>query len=81
MSETISPTISSRLRVAAGSDGRSDYGPTAMHQRAFEIATDEFATIEPQLRRLLETELPALETKFEDAGVPWTPGRPLPQVN
>jgi hypothetical protein len=78
MGEARSPTVSSRLRVASGSDGQSDYGPTAMHRRAFEIATDEFAVIQSELRQLLEVELPALEEKMEAAGVPWTPGRALP---
>ena len=59
-------------------DGQSDYGPTATHRRAFEIAAAEFAEIEPQLRELLDVDLPALEAKMEAAGVPWTPGRPLP---
>ncbi len=79
--EPTTPSISRRLRVAGGTDGRSDYGPTAMHQRAFEIAEEQFAAIEPKLRQILETALPGLEGKFDDAGVPWTPGRPLPSVN
>jgi hypothetical protein len=72
------PTVSGRLRVASMSDGQSDYGPTATHRRAFEIAAAEFAVLEPQLRQLLEVDLPTLEEAMEAAGVPWTPGRPLP---
>ncbi len=41
---------------------------------------EEFAQIEPALRQLLETDLPALEEKMEAAGVPWTSGRPLPAI-
>ena len=80
MGEPRVPTVSGRLRVASRTNGQSDYGPTATHRRAFEIATEEFARIEVQLRQLLEVELPALEAKMEEAGVPWTPGRPLPAV-
>jgi photosystem II stability/assembly factor-like uncharacterized protein len=80
LGEPRSPTVAGRLRVATMTDGQSDYGPTATHRRAFEIATEEFAEIEPELRKLLEVDLPALETKMEAAGVPWTPGRPLPEV-
>jgi photosystem II stability/assembly factor-like uncharacterized protein len=80
MGEASSPTISRRLRTASSSDGRSDYGPTAMHRRNFEIASQEFAALEPKMRRLLEVDLPALESKMEEAGVPWSPGRPLPEV-
>jgi len=81
LGEPRSPTVAGRLRVATMTDGQSDYGPTATHRRAFEIAAEEFGTIEPELRRLLETDLPALEAKMEAAGVPWTPGRPLPEVD
>ena len=80
MGEASSPTISSRLRTASASDGRSDYGPTAMHRRAFEIAGEEFDELEPKIRQLLEVDLPALEAKMEEAGVPWSPGRPLPEA-
>ncbi|MCG6947422.1 MAG: glycosyl hydrolase [Acidobacteria bacterium] len=75
------PTVSGRLRVAAMTDGQSDYGPTMTHQRAFEIARDEYATIEPQLRQVLEVDIPAVEARMEAAGVPWTPGRSLPTIH
>jgi photosystem II stability/assembly factor-like uncharacterized protein len=80
MGEPRSPTVAGRLRVASTTNGQSDYGPTATHRRAFEIATEEFAQIEPALRQLLEADLPALEEKMEAAGVPWTSGRPLPAI-
>jgi len=80
LSEPRVPTVAGRLRVAAMSDGQSDYGPTATHRRAFEIAAAEFATLEPRLRQLLDVDLPALEAEMEASGVPWTPGRPLPVV-
>ena len=61
-------------------DGQSDYGPTATHRRALEIAAAEFGDIETRLRTLIDVDLPALETRMEAAGVPWTPGRPLPEM-
>ncbi|MGD8439806.1 MAG: glycosyl hydrolase [Holophagae bacterium] len=73
------PTIAQRLRMAGASDGQSDYGPTATHRRQLEIAEQEYAALLPQLRQLLEVDLPALEAKLEAAGAPWTPGRPLPE--
>ena len=73
------PNVSRRLRVAAISDGQSDYGPTPTHRRAFEIAATEFAEILPELKQLLEVDLPALEAEMEAAKVPWSPGRPLPE--
>ncbi len=81
MGEVHPPTIAGRLRNAAMTDGLSDYGPTATHRRSLEIAASEFAELEPRLRRVLETDMPALEAKLEAAGAPWTPGRPLPEVD
>jgi photosystem II stability/assembly factor-like uncharacterized protein len=75
------PNIARRLRVASTSDGMSDYGPTPHHRRQLEIAETELAAILPQLTRVLEVEIPALEAKMEAARVPWSPGRPLPEVN
>ncbi|MBD3853003.1 MAG: glycosyl hydrolase, partial [Acidobacteria bacterium] len=74
------PTVSRRLRVASMGGSMSDYGPTATHRRSFEIARQEFGEIEVGLRQLIDVDLPALEAKMEAAGVPWSPGRPLPQV-
>jgi photosystem II stability/assembly factor-like uncharacterized protein len=73
------PNIARRLRVATITDGQSDYGPTATHRRSYEIAAVEFEAMLPELHRILEVELPALEAKMEAAGVPWSPGRPLPE--
>jgi len=80
MGEPSVPTVAWRLRVASFTDGQSDYGPTATHRRALEIAAEEFGYIDSGLRQLVDVDLPALETRMEAAGVPWTPGRPLPEV-
>ena len=74
------PNVARRLQVASISDGQSDYGPTATHRRQLEIARQEFARIEPELRKLLEVDLVALKARMEEAGVPWTAGRPLPEA-
>jgi hypothetical protein len=75
------PNVSRRLRVAGFNDGQSDYGPTATHRRQLEIAQTEFSQILPELKQLLEVDLPELEARMEDARVPWSPGRPLPTLN
>jgi hypothetical protein len=46
-----------------------------------EIGRADFARIEVELRQLIDADLPALEAKMETAGVPWTPGRPVPEVD
>jgi len=32
----------------------------------------------PELRKMLEDDLPQLQKKLSRAGVPWTSGRPIP---
>ena len=49
--------------------------PTGTQKEAYAIASKEFAGELTKLRRLTETDLPALEKKLEGFGAPWTPGR------
>ena len=78
MGEPQVPSIAGRLRVVTMGDRLSTYGPTLTHRRSFEIAAEAFRNIRDGLEALLEVDLPALEEKMEAAGVPWTPGRPIP---
>jgi chromosome segregation ATPase len=71
-------SISNRLRVARFGAGASLYGPTAMHREVYSIAKREFAELKRELDQLVETELPVLERRLEEAGLPWTPGRGVP---
>ncbi len=58
----------------------STYGPTPTHRRSLEIAEQEFAGVRERLNTVLEQRLPAFEQKLEQAGAPWTPGRPVPPL-
>ena len=71
-------SIRRRLRVAVAGNEVSSYGPTPTHRRSLEIATEQFAEVRAELDRLLELELPALQSRLDAAGVPWTPGRGVP---
>jgi len=76
--ELQSPTVGQRMFVAMIGTGRSTYGPTPTHRRSLEIAETQFATIRDELNRLVEEQIPALETELLDAGAPWTPGGAIP---
>ena len=54
--------------------------PTPTHRRSLESAEQELAGVRERLRALIEERLPALERQLDEAGAPWTPGRPLPGV-
>jgi hypothetical protein len=57
---------------------RSTYGPLATHERMVEIAEAEFEPVKTAIRRIGDTDLPALRRGLDEAGVPWTPGRGVP---
>ena len=76
--EAVPATVLRRLEVIKMGNRFSTYGPTPTHRRSLEIAQAEFAPLLQGLQQLLEIDLPAFEARIEDAGVPWTPGRPLP---
>ena len=71
-------SVSRRIEVAQMGTAFSSYGPTPTHERSLEIAEQAFASIKTALKRIYETELPALRKAMDDAGVPWTPGRGVP---
>jgi photosystem II stability/assembly factor-like uncharacterized protein len=78
-SEPAMPSIVARIdQIIRGFWGTTS-APTQTHRRNYEIASEEFSDILDELRRLIETDLAALEAKLEAAGAPWTPGRGLPE--
>ena len=73
-------SIKRRIHEDLTANQVSTYGPTANHRRSLEIATEQFAEVRAELDRLLRHELPALQSRLDAAGVPWTPGRGVPGV-
>ncbi len=72
-------SVKRRLAVAVQGTLYSTYGPTATHLRSMDIAAEKFAGVRAGLARVQGTDLPALRAKLDAAGVPWTPGRGVPQ--
>jgi hypothetical protein len=56
----------------------STYGPTGTHRQQLEIAQSQFDAALPDLRRLSEEDVPALQARFDAAGIRWTTGRRAP---
>jgi photosystem II stability/assembly factor-like uncharacterized protein len=75
------PGINSRLMVMMMGAMDSVEGPTATHRRQYEIAGEEFSDVIESLRKIVEQEVPAIQRKLDEAGEPWTSGRPLPKWN
>jgi hypothetical protein len=55
--------------------GSSLEAPTAAQMAQVEIVRAAFGAVRAEVQRLIETDLKALETAAERAGVPWTAGR------
>jgi len=59
---------------------RTTYGPTKTHRQDYEIAQEEFEPLRNQLKELIEVDFVNLQKKLEEAGLPWTAGRPIPEL-
>jgi photosystem II stability/assembly factor-like uncharacterized protein len=71
-------SINARMAVAELGTRNTTYGPTATHLMSYELSFKDFTALREELAQLVETDLKALETKLDAAGLPWTPGRLLP---
>ncbi|HEY2015832.1 MAG TPA: glycosyl hydrolase, partial [Bryobacteraceae bacterium] len=73
--EGVPASINDHLQGAAspirGTTGR----PTKTAMEQYQIASDELAAEIPKLRKLIETDIKALEKQLDAAGAPPTPGR------
>jgi photosystem II stability/assembly factor-like uncharacterized protein len=78
LAEPEAPTVERRLQVVRMGTFHSTYGPTPNLRRSLDLAEQGLTGIEGRLKEMLGTTLPAFEQKLAAAGVPWTPGRPLP---
>ncbi len=77
--EPTSPSLRQRIN-RAGAGIWTTFAPTKTNQRAYQIAKNQFTTLRARLQRIVEKDLTKLEQDMDKLGVPWTPGRPIPQV-
>jgi hypothetical protein len=76
--EAVPESISDRVVYAAGASSRYLGKPTTTQKQQYAIAGKEFAAELAKLKKLVQTDLPALEKMLDGFNVPWTPGR-LPE--
>ncbi len=78
--ESTVPSVGARVgSVLYGSLGNT-YGPTKTQREQFGIARGEFDSLTTKIRKLLEQDLPEFEKKLNEAGIPWTSGRAIPDL-
>ena len=73
------PGLLARIDQVVSGHWSAGVGPTATHRRSFEIAAEAYDEVAGPLREVIEETLPALGRRLEEAGAPWTPGRPIPE--
>ncbi|NQV34069.1 MAG: hypothetical protein HQ515_15360, partial [Phycisphaeraceae bacterium] len=76
--EPTSPSLRQRINRAAGGMSTT-FAPTKTHQQAYQIARDQFTALRLRLQRVVDEDLVTLEQDMDKLGVPWTPGREIPQ--
>jgi photosystem II stability/assembly factor-like uncharacterized protein len=76
--EGVPASISDRVQAAAAPTRGTTGRPTRTAMEQFQIASEELAVEIPRLRKLVETDIKALEQQLDAAGAPPTPGR-LPE--
>ena len=59
----------------------STYGPTTTHREQLAIANESYKEVAGDIRKLVLEDLPALRTRLDEAKIPWTTGRPIPDVD
>jgi hypothetical protein len=76
--EGVPASISEHMQSAASPTRATTGRPTKTAMEQYQIASDELAVEIPRLRKLIETDIKALEKQLDAAGAPPTPGR-LPE--
>lgn len=74
------PSVQQRVNGVAGQIGNVSSLPTAIQRETLAGAMIELRTEVERLNRLLATRIPALNRALDAADVPWTIGRPVPQL-
>ena len=75
------PAISNRIRSALSGSMGNTYGITQTQREQVAIAKNEFSEAVDEIRELLEIDVKLFEQRLDDAGIPWTPGRSIPEFD
>ncbi len=73
--EGVPASISEHMQAAAAPTRGTTGHPTKTAQEQYQLASDGLAAEIPKLRKLIDTDIKALEKQLDTAGAPPTPGR------
>ncbi len=69
------PALVDRSGYLVNAQWTSTSAPTASSRHQYDLASAELTKVLAELRPLVEKDLPALDSKLDAVGAPWTPGR------
>jgi hypothetical protein len=69
------PSILGRIGTVVDGLSYVTSPPTGTQVEQYGFAADAFESTLAELKRIVDTDLPALEREFDAAGAPWTPAR------
>ena len=75
------PTISSRINGVLRGASNSTHGPTKTQREQFEIGQSQLEQASSELKSFVEDEVLPLREALDEAGIPWTKGRKIPEVS
>lgn len=78
--ESTVPSVGNRVGSALYGSFGNTHGVTKTQREQVEIAREEFTILSVKIRNLVEKDLPEFEKRLNEAGIPWTPGRAIPDL-
>ena len=72
------PTISGRLNNVLFGASNSTHGPSQTQREQYQIAIGQLSTVSEEFKTFVQAEFVPLREALDNAGVPWTKGRELP---
>lgn len=78
LGEPEAPSAAARIRAAQMGTASSTYGPTPTHRRSLELGEEQLGAAVARLESLRSERLADFARRLAAAGVPWSPGRPVP---
>ena len=79
-SEQDVPSVGSRVSSVLFGSMRSTYGFTQTQRDQIDIAIEDFDEVSEEAKQLLEIDLKVFEDQLDEAGIPWTKGRAIPDL-
>ena len=75
------PSIGSRIGGVLFGSMRNTHGITETQKEQIEIARTDYEEISVKIQKLLSEDLEEFKSSLDEAGVPWTAGRAIPDID